>query len=164
MSVCIYSVFVQSYMYVADLRRPDPPSKESYRLCKRLRNWKSGQGPTKGCRATDLIRGIYRALGPRSFVRVDSCSTKWTVLCTSWINIDKGLFSSYKWRSYFVSAKSEIELSADCQVAFSSNPTGDMRVSTRGRIALARPFSWARHNYKLFLWIVCRITRKWIMK
>jgi hypothetical protein len=38
---------------VASLRRADPPSKESYRLCKRLRNWKGGQGLTKGCRAPD---------------------------------------------------------------------------------------------------------------
>jgi hypothetical protein len=36
---------------VAALRRADPPSKLSYRLCKRSRNWKSWQGPTKGCRA-----------------------------------------------------------------------------------------------------------------
>jgi hypothetical protein len=49
MLVCIYSVFVQ----VAVLRRADPPSKESYRLCKRSRNWKSSQGPTKDYRAID---------------------------------------------------------------------------------------------------------------
>jgi hypothetical protein len=30
------------------------PVKESYWLCKRSRNWKSGQGPTKGCRAIDV--------------------------------------------------------------------------------------------------------------
>jgi hypothetical protein len=35
MSVCVYFVFV----YVAALRRTDPPSKESYRLCIGLRNW-----------------------------------------------------------------------------------------------------------------------------
>jgi hypothetical protein len=29
------------------------PPKWSYRLCKWLRNWKSGQGPTKGCRTID---------------------------------------------------------------------------------------------------------------
>jgi hypothetical protein len=29
------------------------PVQEYYRLCKRLRNWKSGQGTTKGCTATD---------------------------------------------------------------------------------------------------------------
>jgi hypothetical protein len=51
--VCVYSVFVSSCVYVASLRRADPPSKESWRLCKRSRNWKSGQGPTKGCRAKD---------------------------------------------------------------------------------------------------------------
>jgi hypothetical protein len=49
MSVFVYSVCVQ----VAILRRADPPSKESYRLCIGLRNRKSGQGPTKGCRAID---------------------------------------------------------------------------------------------------------------
>jgi hypothetical protein len=30
------------------LRGADPPTKETYRLCIELRNWKSGQGPTKG--------------------------------------------------------------------------------------------------------------------
>jgi hypothetical protein len=34
MSVCVYSVFVLSCVQVAALRRADPPSKESYRLCK----------------------------------------------------------------------------------------------------------------------------------
>jgi hypothetical protein len=32
----------------AVLQRTDPPSKESYRLCIRLVNWKRGQGPTTG--------------------------------------------------------------------------------------------------------------------
>jgi hypothetical protein len=31
------------------------PSTESYRLCTRLRNWKTGQGPTKGSRERQLI-------------------------------------------------------------------------------------------------------------
>jgi hypothetical protein len=57
MSVCVYSVFMLSCVQVAALRRPDPPSIESYRLYKRSRNWKSGQGPTNGCRAID--RQIY---------------------------------------------------------------------------------------------------------
>jgi hypothetical protein len=30
------------------MRRADPPSKESYRLCIKLKNWKSSEGPTKG--------------------------------------------------------------------------------------------------------------------
>jgi hypothetical protein len=34
MSVCVYSVFVLSCVQVAALGRADPPSKESYRLCK----------------------------------------------------------------------------------------------------------------------------------
>jgi hypothetical protein len=37
-------VFVFS-VYVAALRQADPPSKESYRLCIELRNWKRSQGP-----------------------------------------------------------------------------------------------------------------------
>jgi hypothetical protein len=45
MNICVYSVFM-----LAASRWADPPSKESYRLCIGLRNWKSGQGP-KGCRA-----------------------------------------------------------------------------------------------------------------
>jgi hypothetical protein len=55
MSVCIYSVCAVLCVDrdLADLQRADPPSKESYRLCIGLRNWKSGQGPTKGCRAID---------------------------------------------------------------------------------------------------------------
>jgi hypothetical protein len=48
-------VFMLSYVYVAALRRTDPPSKESYRLCKRSRNRKSGQGPTEGCRVIDRL-------------------------------------------------------------------------------------------------------------
>jgi hypothetical protein len=38
MSVCVYSVLVMSYVQVAALRRADPPSKESYRLCIGSRN------------------------------------------------------------------------------------------------------------------------------
>jgi hypothetical protein len=33
--VCVYSVFVLFCMWVAALRRADPPSKEFYRLCKK---------------------------------------------------------------------------------------------------------------------------------
>jgi hypothetical protein len=40
-------------VYVAVLRRADPPSKEPYGLCIGVRNEKSGQGLTKGCRAID---------------------------------------------------------------------------------------------------------------
>jgi hypothetical protein len=47
MSVCFYSVFVLFFVKVAALRQADPPLKESYRLYIGLRNWKSGQGPTK---------------------------------------------------------------------------------------------------------------------
>jgi hypothetical protein len=44
MSVCFYSVFVLSCVLVATLRRADPPSKESCRLCKKIKKLK------KGCR------------------------------------------------------------------------------------------------------------------
>jgi hypothetical protein len=37
----------------AALRRADPPSKQSCRLCLGLWNWKSGLGPTNGSRAID---------------------------------------------------------------------------------------------------------------
>jgi hypothetical protein len=51
MSTYVYSVFVLCCVQVATLRRADLPSKVSYRLCIGSRNWKSGQGPTTGCRA-----------------------------------------------------------------------------------------------------------------
>jgi hypothetical protein len=47
MSVCVYSVFVLSCVQVAALQQADPLSKESYRLCKKTKELRSGQGPTK---------------------------------------------------------------------------------------------------------------------
>jgi hypothetical protein len=38
MSVCVCSVFMLSCVQVAALVLANPPSKESYRLCKRSRN------------------------------------------------------------------------------------------------------------------------------
>jgi hypothetical protein len=46
--MCVHLLHVQ----VEALRRAVPPSKEPYRLRKGLRNSKSSQGSTKGCRAT----------------------------------------------------------------------------------------------------------------
>jgi hypothetical protein len=43
MFVCVYSVFVLSCVQVAALRRADPPSKESYRLCKDQETEKSAK-------------------------------------------------------------------------------------------------------------------------
>jgi hypothetical protein len=43
MPVCIYSV-LKFCVQIAALRRADPPSKEYYRLCIRLRNWRRSQG------------------------------------------------------------------------------------------------------------------------
>jgi hypothetical protein len=48
MSVCVYSVFVLSCVQVAALRWADPPSKVSYRLCKKSRNWKAAKVQQKG--------------------------------------------------------------------------------------------------------------------
>jgi hypothetical protein len=42
MSVCVYSVFVPSCVQVVALQLTDPPSKESYRLCRSSKNRKSG--------------------------------------------------------------------------------------------------------------------------
>jgi hypothetical protein len=61
MDVCERLFCVQ----VEALRQADPPYKESYRLCKRSRNWKSSQGPIKGCRATDSFQWSGNWLGPR---------------------------------------------------------------------------------------------------
>jgi hypothetical protein len=54
MLVCVYSVFVLFCMYVAGLRRADPPSKESYRLCIGLGELKRKPRPNK--RAVELIK------------------------------------------------------------------------------------------------------------
>jgi hypothetical protein len=54
MSVYIYSVSVVLCVG-SGLPTGWSPSKESYRLCNRSRNWKIGQGPTKGCRAIIII-------------------------------------------------------------------------------------------------------------
>jgi hypothetical protein len=51
--LCSFILFMLFCVQIEALRRADPPSKESYRLCIRLRNWKSSEGPTKGCKAID---------------------------------------------------------------------------------------------------------------
>jgi hypothetical protein len=53
MDVCVFILSMLSCVQVAALRRADPPFKESYWLCIRSRNRKSGQGPTKDCKAID---------------------------------------------------------------------------------------------------------------
>jgi hypothetical protein len=57
--LCAFILFVLFSALVEALRRADPPSKESCRLCVRSRTWKSGQGPTKGCRAIMIIIIIW---------------------------------------------------------------------------------------------------------
>jgi hypothetical protein len=51
MSVCVYSVFVLSCVQVAALRRADPSSKESYRLCESGVTEKAAKVQQKDCRA-----------------------------------------------------------------------------------------------------------------
>jgi hypothetical protein len=53
--LCVRLFCVRVVLCVGFVQRADPPSKESYRLCIWLRNWKSGQGPTKDCRAVIII-------------------------------------------------------------------------------------------------------------
>jgi hypothetical protein len=67
MFMCVYSVFVLSCLQVAALRRPDRPSKEAYRLCKKIKKLKSGQAPRKR----------YRAIGRQTdetIIRNGSCT------------------------------------------------------------------------------------------
>jgi hypothetical protein len=53
MSVCFYSVFVLFCDQIAALRQTDPPSKASYRLCKKIKRLKKRPGRTKDCRVVD---------------------------------------------------------------------------------------------------------------
>jgi hypothetical protein len=48
MSVCVYSVFILPCVQVAALRLTDPPSKESYRLCKKIKKVKKRPRSNKG--------------------------------------------------------------------------------------------------------------------
>jgi hypothetical protein len=45
MSVCVYSVFVLSFLQVAALRQAHLPSKDSYRLCKKIKKLKKKKRP-----------------------------------------------------------------------------------------------------------------------
>jgi hypothetical protein len=47
-SVCVYSVFMLSCVQVAAFRRTDPPSKESYRLRKKIKKLKKRPRSNKG--------------------------------------------------------------------------------------------------------------------
>jgi hypothetical protein len=88
-------------VYIAALRRTDPTSKECYRLCKRSRNWKSGQGPTKGSRTidkyiikhlvVDLRRLPFWLTGPKSI---------WSYVGHIFINSIFYTFSSFSHHLY----------------------------------------------------------------
>jgi hypothetical protein len=76
--VCVYSVFMLCVL-VEVLRRADLPFKESYRLCIGSRNWKSGQGPTKGCRAIMMMMMII------IIIIINLCTWwRWAVSFTPW--------------------------------------------------------------------------------
>jgi hypothetical protein len=82
----------------AALWRADPPSKESYWLCKRSRNWKSGRSPIKGCRAMDgwpdgRADSIFHCRVTQrhvSAVRLDEVSISiriyWTLWYRAWLH------------------------------------------------------------------------------
>jgi hypothetical protein len=71
--LCAFILCLLSCVYLEVLRRADPPSKESYRLWRGSRNWKCGQGPTKGCTAM-IISGGW---GPDLFISTRRLGTKW---------------------------------------------------------------------------------------
>jgi hypothetical protein len=52
-SVRLFCVSAVLCVQVAVLRRADPPSKESYRMCERWRNSKADKVQENGCRAID---------------------------------------------------------------------------------------------------------------
>jgi hypothetical protein len=65
MSVCVYSVFVFFCMWVAALRRADPPSKEFYRLCT---DKGSGKMRPRSTRATEPWIRVDRFLWPADII------------------------------------------------------------------------------------------------
>jgi hypothetical protein len=63
--LCAFILCLFSCVEVAALRRADPQSKEFYRLCIGSRNLKSGQGPTKTCRAIIFINAVIQPIQRR---------------------------------------------------------------------------------------------------
>jgi hypothetical protein len=69
MSVCVYRVIVLSCVQVAALRRTDPPSKESYQLCKKIKRLRKRPRPNKGLwshRQTHNGRSVSRDVQVRN--------------------------------------------------------------------------------------------------
>jgi hypothetical protein len=63
--LCVYSVPVLFCVELVALRRADPQTKGSYRLCTRLRNLRCGRN-TKSCRGTERERERKERLGSYS--------------------------------------------------------------------------------------------------
>jgi hypothetical protein len=88
--LCVFILFVLLCVYVEALRWADPPSRESYRLCIGLRNWKSGQGPTKGCRAIVIIVIIIMELKFRNSSLITLLLIWWSLVYRAAL---QGMFS-----------------------------------------------------------------------
>jgi hypothetical protein len=56
MSVSVYSIFVLSCVQATALRRADPPSIESYRMCNKAEETeRAAKVQQRGCRDTPLV-------------------------------------------------------------------------------------------------------------
>jgi hypothetical protein len=87
MSVWVHSLFMLFCVEVEALRWSDPLSKESYRFCIGPRNWKIGQGPTKGCRAIIIIiQFLLFMCRVNSYKAKYRHSTVWIQVITLWTN------------------------------------------------------------------------------
>jgi hypothetical protein len=83
------------------IERADPLSKESYRPCIGLGNWKSGQSPTKGCRAKVIIIIIITITTIIIIIKLKCQWCEWGVIFTYGKSGKLALFSklasSWKW-------------------------------------------------------------------
>jgi hypothetical protein len=78
--LCVFILCLCCHVYIAALRRADPPSKESYPLCTGLINWKNSRG-LKGCRAIERKKSKYLK------EEITIKQTIWYDKGTTWISI-----------------------------------------------------------------------------